>query len=183
MAILGFPSSAIIGNLDWTGVSSQLVASDSMSISTGTNGFFVAASAPLADGNPVMTINDGGISLQTADWGSEITLQATGTGIRIFSGVGTTTVQGALATLSTSDDSAIFSAGEDFASMSAGGLGHVNIDTVTGEVDITSNEAVVVTCLGGDVNFNCVDLSHNSQRLATQSFSTATAIAMAIALG
>lgn len=72
MAILGFPSSAIIGNLDWAGVSSQLTASGTIQFTSGDGsqwdingegGIYVAGNLTLSGGDTVYITGDYGATL------------------------------------------------------------------------------------------------------------------------
>lgn len=79
MAILGFPSTAIIGDLDWTGANVDLAASDFIQIfcSVGTE---ITAPGPIANSSISVTSGNG-VTLATDDEASLLRLNVNGAGI------------------------------------------------------------------------------------------------------
>lgn len=79
MAILGFPSSAIIGDLDWTGTNVDLAASDFVQI-FGYVGTQITAPGPIADSSINVTSSNG-VTLSTDDESSLLRLNVNAGGI------------------------------------------------------------------------------------------------------
>jgi hypothetical protein len=124
MAILGFPSSAIIGNLDWTGYSSSLVASSSFQVTT---------TGPQT--NSVFTADTFGFTLSTDNSSNYITVGTDYAGIAIVSNDNLSLNGSAVNIASTS--SGVFvnpTAGQNFQVTTGGGSaktqfnGRVNVD-------------------------------------------------------
>lgn len=78
MAILGFPSTAIIGDLVWTGTNVSLAASNNVSISSNSS-MSLSAAGPLA--SSFFSIGQYGIGFSTDDEVTLVTIGVNGAGI------------------------------------------------------------------------------------------------------
>jgi hypothetical protein len=161
MAILAFPSSAIVGNLDWTGASSTLTATDSITATAG-NVFQLNCTDGVASSTLMLDTGDGASITSNQYIYLESTSPNPNSGTQILVDPGFIQLFGQSTTNITIQ------------------VGTNYITCLDSYVALSANDeqAVIHVDNDGTVGIDCVQARYNSKPIATEPFVAAMAIAL-----